>query len=214
MRVYKDDLGLWRVRSLISNRIDTHDFRYPIILDSGHPIVEKLIEHTHKKLNHAQTSVVINNLREHFWILNCRHTTNAVIHKCIICKRYSAKRIELLPAVLPYDRVKEAAIFEVTGTDYAGSLFLRDDSKAWICLFTCAVYRAVHLELVISLSHSFLEAFRRFIARRGRSSIIYTDNGTNFTGANKSLRKINWKKIEDYGTVEKIHWNFNSPTAA
>lgn len=27
-------------------------------------------------------------------------------------------------------------------------LFLRDGNKAWNTLFTCAVYRAVHLELV------------------------------------------------------------------
>ncbi|XP_055932055.1 uncharacterized protein LOC129962334 [Argiope bruennichi] len=68
--------------------------------------------------------------------------------------------------------------------DLAGSLFLRDNKKSWACLFTCAVYRAVHIELVTSLyTQSFLLALRRFIARRGRCSIIYCENGSNFVDA-------------------------------
>lgn len=97
----------------------------------------------------------------------------------------------------------------------AGSLFLKNGQKTWICLFTCAVYRAIHLELVKSLStEGFLEALRRFIARRGRPSIIFTDNGTNFTGANNLLRRLNWKKINEFATVKKMEWRFNPPTAA
>ena len=78
----------------------------------------------------------------------------------------------------------DAAVFEVIGIDLAGPLHLKYGSKAWICLFTCAIYRAVHLELLSSLSTvCFLESFRRFIARKGRPSIMFTDNGTNFVGA-------------------------------
>lgn len=81
------------------------------------------------------------------------------------------------PGLLPESRIRDAIAFEVTGIDYAGPLFLKDQ-KAYIYLFTCAVYRAVHLELVTSLStEGFLEALRRFIARRGRPSVIYSDNG-------------------------------------
>ncbi|UYV78583.1 hypothetical protein LAZ67_16002070 [Cordylochernes scorpioides] len=47
---------------------------------------------------------------------------------------------------------------------------LRDDdqnkTKAWIVLFSCAVFRALHMELVTSLStEAFIQALRRFIAR-------------------------------------------------
>jgi len=76
--------------------------------------------------------------------------------------------------------VKEANAFEIVGIDYAGSLFLK---KTWICLFTCAIYRAIHLEIITFLStEAFLQVLRRFIARRDRPSIIYTDNGKNFLG--------------------------------
>ena len=98
------------------------------------------------------------------------------------------------PGLLPEDRVRDAAAFEVIGIDYAGPLFLSGGQKAYICLFTCAVYRAVHLELVTSLStEEFLEAFRRFIARRGRPTVVYSDNGKNFVGTRNLLQKINYR---------------------
>ena len=98
--------------------------------------------------------------------------------------------------------------------DYAGPLYLRDDKKGWVCLFTCAVYRAVHLELVTSLSTAaFLESLRRFIARRGRPTTIYSDNGTNFVGACNLLKSVNWNKIGSYCSAEKIEWRFNPPSA-
>jgi len=61
--------------------------------------------------------------------------------------------------------VRDAVVFETTGVDMAGPLFLRDGHKVWVYLYTCAVYRAVHLELASSLStDSFIQMFRRFVA--------------------------------------------------
>ncbi|CAL1678890.1 unnamed protein product [Lasius platythorax] len=215
MDIYKDESGLLRTKSLISNRQDTLDFRHPFILDSRHPIVVKLIEYTHRKLGHAHIEIVMNHLREQYWILKGRRAVSSVTRKCITCRRYNAKNIVSSPAVLPENRVREAAVFEITGIDFAGPLFLRDKTKAWICLFTCAVYRAIHLELVTFLSiELFLEAFRRFIARRGRPSTVYTDNETNFIEANRYLQEIDWSKIEEYSSAEKIQWIFNPPSAA
>ncbi|GFS51880.1 integrase catalytic domain-containing protein [Trichonephila clavipes] len=101
------------------------------------------------------------------------------------------------------------------GIDLAGTLFLKDGRKVWITLFTCAVYRAIHLELVNSLtSDAFLLALRCFIARRGRPRTIYCDNGTNFRGAFNDLSKLNWSKIVEETRTPKILWKFIPPTAA
>ncbi|KAL0860933.1 hypothetical protein ABMA27_009465 [Loxostege sticticalis] len=53
------------------------------------------------------------------------------------------------------------------------------------------VTRAIHLELVTDLtSDGFLQAFKRFVARRGYCSDLWSDNGTNFTGAANELKRL------------------------
>ncbi|GBL62038.1 hypothetical protein AVEN_34308-1 [Araneus ventricosus] len=119
------------------------------------------------------------------------------------------------PTPLPPDRVTDYAPFEIVGIDFAGPLFLKNEGKVWIVLFTCAVYRTIHLELVNSLSSvAFLLALRRFIARRGRPRTIYCDNGTNFRGASNDLSKLNWSKILKETRTPKIFWKFIPLTAA
>ena len=210
-----EEKGIMRIKTAISNRQDTFCFRYPIVLDSKHLSTRRVILYTHLKLNHAGTEIVMNNLREKFWILRYRRTVRSIVHKCTACRRHAARNMEAPFTPLPENRVREAAAFEVVGIDYAGPLFLKEGCKAYICLFTCAVYRAVHFELVTSLStEEFIEAFRRFIARRGRPSVVYSDNGRNFVGLANLLRKINWQKIQRYCSLSQIEWNFNPPSAA
>ena len=77
------------------------------------------------------------------------------------------------------------------------------------------MYRAVHLELVSSLStKAFLDSLRRFVSRRGRPSIVYSDNGSNFVGADNAFASLNWEVIANYSTVKRIDWRFNPPSAA
>ncbi|GFX55777.1 integrase catalytic domain-containing protein [Trichonephila clavipes] len=75
-------------------------------------------------------------------------------------------------------------------------------------------HQAVHLELITSLStDSFILAFRRFIARRGRPTTIYSDNGRNFVGTFNALNSIDWDKIQDFALKIKIQWKFSPPSA-
>ncbi|XP_035212564.1 uncharacterized protein LOC118186567 [Stegodyphus dumicola] len=113
----------------------------------------------------------------------------------------------------PADRVQDAPAFQIAGMDIAGPVILRDNSKAWIALFTCAMYRAVHLELVTSMStETFLLAFHRFVARRGKPSVVYSDNGTNFKGAASAFALIDFEKIF-LEAREHITWKFIPPNA-
>ncbi|GFX43541.1 integrase catalytic domain-containing protein [Trichonephila clavipes] len=122
------------------------------------------------------------------------------------------------PTPLPPDRVTDCAPFEIVGIDLAGPFFFERWKKSVDrkkTLFTCAVYRAIHLELVNSLtSDAFLLALRCFIARRGRPRTIYCDNGTNFRVAFNDLSKLNWSKIVEETGTPKILGKFIPPTAA
>ena len=91
--------------------------------------------------------------------------------------------------------------------------------KRYGCMFTCLQCRAVHLELSQSLSmESFMLALTRFIERRGSPSIIYSDNGGNFVGADVEIRKQieQWKtdKLESQMNERNIKREFNPPTAS
>ena len=215
LNVFIDDQKLFRLKTKVFMRNDTFNFRCPILLPGNHHVVHLLIEKMHLDLCHAGVQILMSNIRERFWILGGRRTIRSIIRKCVTCNRHDSKSIKVDEPPLPLDRVRDATVFEVTGIDFAGPVYLRDKSKAWICIFTCAVFRAVHIELVSSLSTpSFLEAFRRFIARRGRPSKIYTDNGKNFVGMGNLLDSINWDQIIKTSSIQKISWHFNPPTAA
>ncbi|GFS74317.1 integrase catalytic domain-containing protein [Trichonephila clavipes] len=164
---------------------------------------------------HAGIQIRQSLIRERFWIIRARKTIKRILNECFICARFKVKSLSSGPSPLPQDRVTDCAIFEVVGIDLAGPLFLKTGEKVCITLFTCAVYRALHLELVNALSSdAFLLALRRFIVRRGRPRIIYCDNGTNLRGAFNDLAKLDWYKISRETSTQKIVWKFVPPTAA
>jgi len=64
-------------------------------------------------------------------------------------------------------------------------------TKGYIAIFVCFATKAVHIEVVTSLTtESFLAALRRFIAGRGKPKTMYSDNGTNFQGAANELHVV------------------------
>ena len=85
--------------------------------------------------------------------------------------------------------------FAYCGVDFAGPFVIKltrkVTAKRYLCLFTCASTRAVHLEIACSLdTASFLNAFSRMVARRGKPEVMISDNGTNFTSAERELRDL------------------------
>ena len=56
-------------------------------------------------------------------------------------------------------------------------------------IFSCLASRAVHIEIASSLdTDGFLNAFRRFVIRRGTPKIMRSDNGGNLKAGNKELQ--------------------------
>ncbi|GFY02933.1 integrase catalytic domain-containing protein [Trichonephila clavipes] len=79
---------------------------------------------------------------------------------------------------LPIERINPCRAFEKVGIDIAGPTTTKcqhtrkaNNFKFYICLFIRMCTKAMHLEVVSSLSAAaFLSALRRFVSRRGYSS--------------------------------------------
>ncbi|KAF2894508.1 hypothetical protein ILUMI_11669 [Ignelater luminosus] len=191
------------------------DIRCPIILPGNNEVVKLLIRKAHETALHVGVQTVQHLLRHKFWVLKGKRAERSVITSCAICRRFSAKKATVESIPIPEDRVRTVAPFQVTGVDLAGPMYLRGRKKVWIVLYTCAVYRAVQLELIHSLStEGFLRSLRRFIARRARPATIYSDNSLNFVGCNNLFRQVDWNKVQRHVTISKITWKFKPPTAA
>ncbi|VDP95275.1 unnamed protein product [Trichobilharzia regenti] len=126
-------------------------------------------------------------------------------------------------APLPDCRLKaHVPSFTSVGVNYFGPFFTKRGRvvrKRYGCLFTCLSIRAVHIEMAhTSDTDSFLCASSRFAARRGYPERIFSDNGSNFKGADASLKQIirSWDKTKIANNLlEKgCEWDFNPPSTS
>lgn len=211
-----DGEGILRVGGRLQFSGGTFDERHPVILPTGYYYCELLVREAHARLVHAGVKDTLVQLRERFWIIRARQLVKKIIHRCVICRKLQARPITQPSAPLPADRVTESQTFEVVGVDFAGPLILKtsgNTGKSYIVLITCAVTRAVHLELAPDMStDSFLQAFRRFVSRRGICSVILSDNFQTFKRCRGELREV-WRLIKDpevanHLTTHNIQWKF------
>jgi len=154
---------------------------------------------SHHSTYHGGAESTLTKSRERFWTINGRVVAKRVIKECTRCKVFNAVPYSQKESSLPNLRVTKTSAFQVCGCDYCGPFHVRDGTKCYILLFTCAVTRGVHLELVHNLSTAtFLDAFRRFQARRCSPKTMYSDNALTFRLAAACLKSsIDWRFIPD-----------------
>lgn len=109
--------------------------------------------------------------------------------------------------------------FYSTGMDCFGPFEVklgRRVEKRW-GIIKCLTVRAVHLDVLTSIdTDSFLMALRRFISRRGTPAELYLDQGTNFKGGERELRKAFASMASDvqrFLAPLRICFHFNPPAA-
>ena len=167
-----------------------------MLLPTKHYFTELVIKECHKTVFHDGISETLASLRERYWVFRGREAMKKLIRKCVVYQRYEGKAYAGSPTPdLPTQCVSADPPFNNTGIDFAGSLYTltseAKENKAYICIFTCASPRAVHLEVTEGMSASiFLLAFRRFCGRRGIPSIILLDNAKTFKHCAKEITKI------------------------
>ena len=199
-----DDNGVLRSKNRLDQADISYDSKHPLILPSGH-VAKLLVSFQHKFLKRAGVSTLMTTLRSCYLIVGLRKLAKTVCRECITCRRHHSQACRQPVAPLPGLRVNSAPPFTVTGVDHAGPLFCADfpSRKMYILLFTCGI---VHLELTDSMSHDdCLLVFRRFSARRGLSSVIYSDNAKTFISMPNQMQQIFSALIPQ--------WKFNVPHA-
>ena len=184
-----------------------YDEKHPILLPKSY-VAYLIVRAQHILMKHAGVSTLITSLRNTFWIVSARTLAKKICKMCTACQRQDSRPCDQITSPLPEDRVKKSPPFSITGIDHAGPLFCAElpDKKLYILLFTCAVIRGIHIELVESLSfEDFILAFKRFSARRGIPSVVYSDNAKTFEAAHRYFQKV-------MGHVG-LHWKFSAPLA-
>ncbi|XP_050295691.1 uncharacterized protein LOC126735665 [Anthonomus grandis grandis] len=86
-------------------------------------------------------------------------------------------------------------------------------SEGYFCIFICLSTKAVHVELATELTtQAFIAAFKRFVARRGVCESLFSDNGSNFVGANNEFNAINNvlrdSKFQRFLETTNMKWHF------
>lgn len=211
--------GLIRVGGRLENSNLDINQKHPIVIPANNRVTRLIFEDRHRMLCHCGPQSLLAEVRRTYWPLRGRIMARSVTTRCVQCIKAKPTFLQPLMAPLPEDRVQGHRPFAVCGVDFAGPMIIKSGlrrvtgSKAWIAVFVCFSTRAIHLEPVEDLSSSaFLACLRRFMARRGKCSKIYSDNGTNFVGAQKELASY-MTGIDERMANEGIEWKFNPPAA-
>ena len=195
LHLFLDADGFLHCGGRIHNAPLTELAKFPYLLPPSHPFTTLTVYETHRKQLHSGVNATVTALRQNFWITSIRQYVRKLLCCCVTCRKLEGTAFRPPdPASLPKLRVQEAAPFTVTGVDFTGPLYVRSESgetKSYICLFTCAVTRAVHLEVVSDLSEeTFLQAFRRFSSRRSLPLHIIFDNASTYLAAAETLNEL------------------------
>ena len=191
--------------------------------------MRRIIEAEHHRLLHAGPTLVAVSLAGHFHIIGGRAAIRSITCSCITCQQVAGKPRPPLLGQLPTDRLDPGHVFDRVGVDYAGPIMVKSGSvrrptrtKSYVCVFVSFTVKAVHLEPVTDLmTAAFLATLRRFVARRGKHFIIWSDHGTNFVGASRELSELfafldhpdTRNSIFGFCAAQHIDWHFSPEQA-
>lgn len=219
---FLDEQDVLRVGGRLANSSASFEIKHPILLPHSFQS-ELLLRQIHASVGHLGRESILSNLRKKYWIVRANSMARKIVNECVLCKKIQGKTGTQLMADLPSTRVQgDLPAFTNTGVDYFGPFFVshgRKQEKRYGVIFTCMTSRAAHIEVSHSLTtDSFINALRRFIARRGNVKTITSDNGTNLTGGNTELKTAidewNHSVINSCMKQKSIKWIFNPPYAS
>ena len=215
--------GTMRVGGRLHRAPIEDDAKHPIILPKKHHVVKIIINFYHEISGHSGAEYTLSLIRQRFWIIGARQSVRNTVNKCFDCRRRQAPVMQQKMACLPENRITPSKPpFTYVGVDCFGPFSVRrgrTTAKRYGVLFTCLTIRAVHIEVAASMdTESFINALRRFVARRGEPEEMRSDNGGNFVKGERELREAvqawNLAQIHEFLLQRNIKWTFNPPAAS
>ena len=170
---------------------------HPILLSIKSHTTQLIVEFTHNIALHAGSSTVMTLLADRFYIIRLKSFLQALSSRCLTCRKTYAQTSKQRMGELPADTVRPACPFSTVTLDFAGPFTLKLGHTrkqtlicAYVCVFVCFTTRACHHEMMSDLSTTaFSACLRHFVTRRGLPHHVYSDNGSNFVGANNRLKR-------------------------
>ncbi|UYV60184.1 hypothetical protein LAZ67_1000270 [Cordylochernes scorpioides] len=218
----------WCLRFVNNSRMPSHSGnREPLTLRElndallSHHLTTLIVNNVHVHNLHSSTQATLAAIRNIFWIPSGRNVVRKLLRTCMKCARFRKEAPFQLMGNLPFARINRSRPFLVTGIDFAGPFLIERNMgrttstmNAYVALFICFSTRAIHLELISSLTtDALISTIRRFIARRGKPATIHSDNATNFVGAHKIIGKLCHNAGKVLTNSEGIQWKFIPPSA-
>ena len=215
--LFLDEDGIWRCGGRLSNADVPFHTKHPILLPRDHHLATLVVRRAHNRVLHNGVKDTLAEVRARYWILKGRAFVKKVIHQCVTCRKFEVRPcLGPSPPPLPEFRLREDAPFTNTGVDFAGPLYVKGpqgaaSNKVWICLYTCCVIRAVHLDVVPDMTTTtFIRSLKRFAARRGLPKQFVSDNGKTFKAAAKVIETIvRHQDVQHYLSGIGVEWLFN-----
>ena len=223
---FVDQDGILRVGGRLRRGDVSTAVTHPVILPKRGHVTDMIVTYFHQRTQHGGRDMTLGEIRvSGFWIIRGRMAVARHILRCVKCKRFRGTLHRQKMADLPEERLEPAEPFSYTGVDYFGPFFIRErrsEVKRWGVLFTCLNSRAIHIETANSLTaDAFLNAYRRFVCRRGPVTRLYCDNGTNFVGGRReletaldelSMNKLQRELLKD--ECDLVEFRMNPPRAS
>ena len=144
-----------------------------------------ILRNDHKNNQQEGSEHVRNLVPQNIWI-GIQNDLRLTKNKCNICRMCRAQKITRVMSDLREQRSDASTSFTNVGVDYFDSFIEKigpRNEKRCCCLSICLTMRAVQIVVLSKFDKdNFLDAIMRFIARRGKSRTIISDNETNFVG--------------------------------
>ena len=168
------------------------------LLSTNFPFFKWIVQDRHIRILHGGPQATMAELCRSYHVLKGLQSVKKALRiTCYNCRRTKGIPFRSKESALPNFRINPCRPFSHTGVDFLGPL-LANGSKCYVLLFTCAVVRAIHLELSESMNVTDTQmAFRRFQARRGTPTKFYSDNASNFIKL-KDMTTCEWSMIPPY----------------